>query len=125
MEGFWDFFWFIFVTFAFVAYLTVLFSIITDLFRDHQSSGLAKAVWIFFLFFVPFLTALIYVIVKNEGMTRRSMAAAQHVKQAQDNYIRDVAGKSPAQSIAEAKALLDSGAITEEEFQAIKAKTLA
>ncbi|WP_454197087.1 SHOCT domain-containing protein [Nocardia sp. Marseille-Q1738] len=124
MEGFWDFFWFIFATFAFVAYLSVLFSIITDLFRDHESSGWAKAVWIFFLFFVPFLSALIYVVAKNDGMTRRSMAAAQHVRHAQDDYIREVAGKSPAQNIAEAKALLDSGAITEEEFQVLKAKTL-
>ncbi|MFZ2173366.1 MAG: SHOCT domain-containing protein [Rhodococcus sp. (in: high G+C Gram-positive bacteria)] len=124
MEGFWEFFWFIFVCFAFVAYLSVLFSIITDLFRDHKTSGWVKAIWIFFLFFVPFLSALIYVIVKGDGMARRSMAAAQQMKQAQDTYIRDVAGKSPAQQISDAKALLDSGTITDEEFQAIKANTL-
>lgn len=124
MEGFWEFFWFIFVCFAFVAYLSVLFSIITDLFRDHETSGWVKAIWIFFLFFVPFLSALIYVIVKGDGMARRSMAAAQQMKQAQDTYIRDVAGRSPAQQIADAKALLDSGTITDEEFRAIKANTL-
>ena len=124
MEGFWEFFWFIFVCFAFVAYLTVLFSIITDLFRDRDTSGWVKAIWIFFLFFVPFLSALIYLIVNSDGMAKRSMAAAQQVKHAQDTYIRDVAGQSPAQQIADAKALLDSGTITDAEFQAIKAKTL-
>ncbi|WP_454557278.1 PLDc N-terminal domain-containing protein, partial [Salmonella enterica] len=77
MEGFWEFFWFIFVCFAFVAYLSVLFSIITDLFRDHETSGWAKALWMIFLFVIPFLSAMIYVVVKNDGMTRRSMEAAQ------------------------------------------------
>jgi hypothetical protein len=125
MEGFWEFFWFIFVCFAFVAYLSVLFSIITDLFRDRQTSGWVKAVWIFFLFVVPFLSALIYLIVRSDSMAKRSMAAAHQVKLAQDTYIRDVAGQSPAQEIADAKALFDSGAITDAEFQSIKAKTLA
>ncbi|RZL84668.1 MAG: hypothetical protein EOP32_02825 [Rhodococcus sp. (in: high G+C Gram-positive bacteria)] len=124
MDGFWDFFWFVIVTFLFVAYLMVLFQIITDLFRDHETSGWVKAIWIVFLFVVPFLSALIYLIVRNEGMTERSAAAFGQVKQAQDSYIREVAGQSPAQQIADAKALLDSGAITEPEFQAIKSKSL-
>jgi hypothetical protein len=124
MEGFWEFFWFIFVCFAFVAYLSVLFSIITDLFRDRETSGWIKAIWIFLLFVIPFLSALVYVIARGDGMAKRSMAAAHEVKQAQDSYIRDVAGKSPAQQIANAKGLLDSGAITDAEFQAIKTKTL-
>jgi hypothetical protein len=76
------------------------------------------------LFVIPFLSALVYVIARGDGMAKRSMAAAHQVKQAQDSYIRDVAGKSPAQQITEAKALLDSGAITDAEFQAIKTKTL-
>ena len=124
MDGFWDFFWFVTVTFLFVAYLMVLFQIITDLFRDHQMSGWLKALWLLFLFLIPFLSALIYLIVCNEGMTQRSAAAFGQVKQAQDSYIREVAGQSPAQQIADAKALLDSGAITEPEFQAIKSKSL-
>jgi len=124
MDGFWDFFWFVTVTFLFVAYLMVLFQIITDLFRDHQMSGWLKALWLVFLFLIPFLSALIYLIVRNEGMTQRSAAAFGQVKQAQDSYIREVAGQSPAQQIADAKALLDSGAITEPEFQAIKSKSL-
>lgn len=125
MEGFWEFFWFIFICFAFVAYLSVLFSIITDLFRDHEMSGWAKATWMIFLFVIPFLSAMIYVIVRNDGMTRRSMEAAHGHAQAQNAYIRNAAGKSATQQITDAKALLDTGTINETEFQAIKAKALA
>ena len=106
----------------------VLFQIITDLFRDHQMSGWLKALWLLFLFLIPFLSALIYLIVRNEGMTERSAAAFAQVKQAQDTHIRDVAGtgtsESPAQLIADAKALLDSGAITPQEFETLKRKAL-
>ena len=124
MEGFWEFFWFVFVCFAFVAYLSVLFSIITDLFRDHETSGWIKAIWIVFLFVIPFLSAMIYVVVRGDGMARRSMAVAKQQMQAQENYVRNVAGKSPAEHISDAKALLDSGAINEDEFNALKMKTL-
>lgn len=122
--SFWDIIWFILVSFAFIAYLMLLFQIIGDLFRNHDQSGWIKAIWIIFLIFVPFLTALIYLIVNGEGMTRRSMAQAQELKAAQDSYIRDVAGRSPAEQIAHAKTLLDAGTITEEEFQSLKAKAL-
>ncbi|KAF0960000.1 SHOCT domain-containing protein [Rhodococcus sp. T7] len=124
MDSFWDFFWIVVVTFLFVSYLMVLFQIISDLFRDHEMSGWLKALWLLFLFLIPFLSALIYLIVRNEGMTERSGAAFRQVKQAQDTYIRDVAGKSPAQEIADAKTLLDSGAITPQEFETIKSKAL-
>ncbi len=85
-------------------YLILLFSIITDLFRDHKTSGWVKAIWIVFLFFVPLLTALVYLITRSKSMAERSMAAAQEAKQAQDSYIRSVAGKSSAEQIADAKA---------------------
>ncbi|MDI9975235.1 MULTISPECIES: SHOCT domain-containing protein [Rhodococcus] len=124
MDGFWDFFWIVIVSFLFVSYLMVLFQIITDLFRDHRMSGWLKALWLLFLFLIPFLSALIYLIVRNEGMTERSAAAFRQVKQAQDSHIRDIAGKSPAQQIADAKALLDSGAITPQEFETLKSKAL-
>jgi len=124
MDGFWDFFWIVIVSFLFVSYLMVLFQIITDLFRDHRMSGWLKALWLLFLFLIPFLSALIYLIVRNEGMTERSAAAFRQVKQAQDSHIRDTAGKSPAQQIADAKALLDSGAITPQEFDTLKSKAL-
>ncbi|ATQ30525.1 membrane protein [Rhodococcus ruber Chol-4] len=122
---FWDIIWFIIISFAFIAYLMVLFSIIGDLFRNHQQSGWIKAIWIVFLIFLPFLTALIYLIVNGKGMAERSAREYAQVKQAQDSYIREVAGKSPAEHIADAKALLDAGTITEAEYQALKAKALS
>ncbi|GAB2644781.1 SHOCT domain-containing protein [Prescottella soli] len=125
MDSFWDFLWVILVSFAFIAYLMLLFSIITDLFRDHKSSGWVKAIWVVFLIILPFITALIYLIVKGDDMTKRSVRAAQQMQDAQDSYIRQVAGKSSADQIADAKALLDAGTITPEEFQSLKAKALA
>ncbi len=95
MDSFWDFLWLIIISFAFIAYLILLFSIITDLFRDHKTSGWVKAIWIVFLFFIPLLTSLVYLIVRSDGMAQRSLEAAQQVKNAQDSYIREVAGKSP------------------------------
>ncbi|WFR72566.1 SHOCT domain-containing protein [Prescottella defluvii] len=115
----------ILVSFAFIAYLMLLFSIITDLFRDHKSSGWVKAIWVVFLIILPFITALVYLIVKGDDMTKRSVRAAQQMQDAQESYIRQVAGKSSADQIADAKALLDAGTITQDEFQSLKAKALA
>lgn len=122
---FWDIIWYIIVCFAFIAYLIMLWMIIGDLFRNREQSGWVKAIWIVFLFIVPWLTALVYLIVNGDGMAKRSAREAAEFKQAQDEYIRDVAGKSPADHIADAKALLDAGTITEDEFQALKTKALA
>jgi len=124
--SFWDVVWFIFISFAFVAYLMVMFSIITDLFRDRETSGWAKAVWIVLLIFFPLITALVYLIVRGSGMTERSMQSAAAMKEQQDAYIKEVAGKaSPVDQVAKAKAMLDSGAISQSEFDALKAKALA
>ncbi len=124
MDTFWEWFWLAFVTFAFVAYLFAMFTIIVDLFRDRSVSGWMKAVWFIFLIFFPVITALVYLIARGGGMAERSAADAKAVKEAQDSYIRDVAGSSPADQIAQAKQLHDSGAITDEEYQALKAKAL-
>ncbi|OZC46755.1 MULTISPECIES: SHOCT domain-containing protein [Nocardiaceae] len=124
VDSFWDFLWLIVVSFAFVAYLMVLFSIIGDLFRDHKSSGWAKAVWVLFLIIAPFLTALVYIIVKGGDMTKRQVRALQHAKDEQEQYIKQVAGRTSAEEIAHAKELLDAGTITEEEFAQLKAKAL-
>ncbi|WP_420124781.1 SHOCT domain-containing protein [Nakamurella sp.] len=125
MENFWSIIWIVIWSFVFVAYLFVLFYILTDLFRDHQLSGWFKALWIIFLIFAPYLTALIYVIARGKGMAERQQAYIRDTKTQTDAYIRDVAGKSPAESIADAKALLDSGTITQQEFDRLKAKALA
>ncbi len=119
--------WFFWI-FVFVAYLMVLFSIIGDIFRDHELNGWGKALWILFLIFVPFLTALVYLIARGTGMQKRSIAQAQELRAAQDAYIRQTAGSgggSAADDISKAKALLDSGTITQAEFDALKAKALA
>ncbi|OBA35506.1 SHOCT domain-containing protein [Gordonia sp. 852002-51296_SCH5728562-b] len=124
-EGFWNFLWTMVVIFAFVAYLIVLWNIIADLFRDHKSSGWAKAAWVICLIIFPYITAIVYLLAKGKGMQERAQAAAAEYKKESDSYIRDVAGTSPAQQIADAKALLDSGAITPEEFEYLKSKALA
>ena len=127
MDSFWDFFWFILSFFLLMAYLLVLFQIIGDLFRDKDTSGWIKAVWIFFLIFIPILTSLVYLIVKGHAMTERNIAAAQTAQRSQEEYIRSVSGSggSAADEIARAKELLDSGAISAEEFERLKAKALA
>ena len=128
-DSFWDFIWYTLVIFAFVAYLMILFWILTDLFRDHKLSGWLKAVWIVFLIFAPWLTALVYLIARGSGMTQRNLEAQQQARAQADEYIRSVAtssgGKSAAEQIADAKALLDSGTITSDEYATLKAKALA
>lgn len=109
---------------VFIAYLIALFSIISDLFRDRDLGGFAKAVWFIFLIFAPFITALIYLIARGKGMGQRQAAQLAEVKEAQDSYIRQVAGGASAE-IAQAKQLFDSGAISQAEFEQLKAKALA
>lgn len=125
MSNFWDAMWLIVSTFVFIAYLMILFQIVSDLFRDHELGGGSKAIWLICLIFLPMLTALIYVIVRGGGMAKRQMAALERTKKETDAYIREVAGKSPAEQIADAKALLDAGTITQDEFAKLKAKALA
>jgi hypothetical protein len=126
MDSFWDFFWFIISFFLLMAYLMVLFQIITDLFRDKDTNGWVKAVWIFFLIFLPILTSLVYLIARGRQMTERNISAVRSAQQDQEAYIRSVsASASPADQIAQAKGLLDSGAISAGEFEQLKAKALA
>ena len=115
------FFW----TFAFIAYLFVLFAIIGDLMRDHKLNGWFKAIWVLFFIFVPFLTALVYLIARGNGMAERSQKAAKQAETATNDYIRQVAGTTPADDIAKAKSLLDSGAITQAEYESLKAHALS
>ncbi|MFV0432775.1 MAG: PLDc N-terminal domain-containing protein [Leucobacter sp.] len=122
----WDTIWWFLTIFVFVAYLMALFSIIGDLFRDRKMNGFVKALWLLFLIFVPFLTALAYLIFRGNGMGERAAAQAQAAQQQTEAYIRSVTGDAtPAAEIARAKALLDSGAITAEEFAALKRAALA
>jgi len=125
MSNFWDIIYLIASTFFFVAYLIVLFQIVIDLFRDAELGGGSKVLWLAGLIFLPFLTALIYVLFRGRGMAERQYKVIQRAKSDTDAYIRQVAGKSPVEQIADAKALLDTGTINQEEFAKLKAKALS
>jgi hypothetical protein len=124
--SFWDIIWFIFVAYLFFAYLMVLFSVIADIFRNRDSSGLAKACWIVLLIVLPIITVIVYVIVHGSGMAERSAERSREVQAQQESYIKGVAGhKSPSEQVTQAKSLLDSGAITQTEYESMKAKALS
>ena len=123
--SFWDVVWFIIISFAFVAYLMVMFNIIGDLFRDRETSGPAKAAWIVALIFLPFLTAVVYLITRGRGMAERSARSVELAKRQQDAYIREAAGQTtPADQIAQAQAMFNAGIISQGEYDALKAKAL-
>ena len=126
-NNFWNIIWLFFWSFAFIAYLFALFAIISDLFRDHKLNGWWKALWIIFLIFVPFLTALVYLVVRGPRMAERQGRAVHEMQARQEAYIRDVASRaaSPAEEIAKAAQMRDHGEITEAEFHKIKEKVLA
>ena len=116
-------FWF----FIWIAALTIWFRCLFDMFSDHSLSGWAKAGWAIFMIFIPWVGALVYLIARGRSMSDRQAAAIQQQQAAQEQYIKQVAGSSddPVTRIADAKALLDSGAINEAEFNTLKAKALA
>jgi hypothetical protein len=110
--------------FFLVLYLWILFAIIGDLFRDHEVSGWGKAGWIFVLFLIPFLGALIYLIARGDGMRERTVKEQAEARKHMDAYIRETAGSSPADELHKLSELRDKGAITDEEFVRAKAKLL-
>jgi Short C-terminal domain/Phospholipase_D-nuclease N-terminal len=111
--------------FFFVIWIWILITILTDLFRDHELSGWAKAAWVLFLVFIPFITALIYLIARGEGMRDRTIKAQADAKQHMDSYIREQAHASPADELHKLNELKEKGAISSEEFERAKAKLLA
>ena len=123
--AFGEFLWSLLVIFFMIMYFMILFSVVIDLFRNHQMGGFAKAVWIIFLIFVPLISLLVYVIVYGKSMAERQQAAVATAQKEQDAYIKQVAGTSPAEQIAQAQQLLASGAISQEEFDKLKAKALS
>jgi hypothetical protein len=111
--------------FFFVVWIWILVTILTDLFRDHELSGWAKAAWVLFLVFVPFITALVYLIARGEGMRERTIKAQAEAKQHMDAYIRQQAHSSPAEELHKLHELQEKGAISSEEFERAKEKLLA
>ncbi|WP_067650261.1 PLDc N-terminal domain-containing protein [Nocardia harenae] len=118
--SFWEIVGVVVVSFLFAAYLIVLFRIVTDLFRDHTTSGWGKAGWIVALVLLPLLAAVLYVVLRGPGMAERAQAASLREWEARNDYIRVIAGTDTVARIGEAGRLLDSGTITEAEFARIK-----
>ncbi|HEV2857780.1 MAG TPA: SHOCT domain-containing protein [Solirubrobacterales bacterium] len=112
--------------FFFVVWIWILITILSDLFRDHELSGWAKAAWVLFLVFIPFLTALVYLVVRGEGMRDRSVKAQADAKKHFDEYVRQqVHIAYPADELHKLAELKDRGDLTQEEFDRAKAKLLA
>lgn len=123
--SFWDIIWWFLLVFVLISYLFALFAVIGDLFRDRKLNGWWKALWIVLLMFVPVLTMLVYLIVRGDGMGHRLVDETTRFQEEQDNYIRSVASTGPAAEIAHAKSLLTDGAITQAEYETLKAKALS
>jgi len=120
-----DVFWSMFVFFIWVMWFMLLFRIWGDIFSRHDISGLGKTGWLVFTILVPFLGVFIYLIAENDGMNKRALERARAQQDQMDEYVRSTAGGGAASEIERAKQLLDSGAITQTEFDSIKAKALA
>ena len=122
---FMDVLWSMIIFFFWVIWIWIVITVLIDVFRRSDIGGWAKAAWVVFVVILPWLGVLIYLIVEHDGMRQRSIKQAQAQRQEFDDYVRDAAGGGSAAEIAKAKELLDSGAITREEFDALKAKALA
>ena len=116
--------WSLLVIYVMIMYFMIMFTIIVDLFRSHDVGGVAKAIWAVLLIFFPIFTMIAYLVTRGKGMAERNNKAAQAAKADTDNYIRSVAGGT-ASELEKAKALLDSGAVSAAEYEALKAKILA
>ncbi len=114
----------VFEIFLFVVWVWILFTIISDLFRNHEMSGWLKGVWIILLIFIPWLTALIYLIVYGSDMRERQLRAQAEAKHAADDYIRAAAHVSPADELHKLHELVEKGALTDAEYDQAKAKLL-
>jgi ABC-type multidrug transport system fused ATPase/permease subunit len=108
--------------FFIVIWIWVLITIISDVFRDHELSGGMKALWVFALIFFPYITAFVYLIARGKGMRERSIRQQAEARQAAESYIRDVAGTSPVDELAKLNDLRQQGAISQEEFDRLKAR---
>ncbi len=121
-----EIFWTILVFFAFVVWLMILFTVLSDIFRRHDTTGAVKVLWIVAIIVLPYLGTFIYLITQHNGMTERAVRQQKAVQSEFDRYVQTVAAKTdPAEQIHKAKELLDRGAINEAEFEQIKRHALA
>ena len=118
--------WTMFVFFAFIIWFWILITVFADIFRRHDIGGGAKTLWLIFVIVLPFLGVFVYLISQHDGMNERNMQKMQAQREQMDDYVRSVATTGGAAAeIEKAKGLLDSGAISQAEFDAIKAKAIA
>ena len=120
-----DVLWTMFIFFAWVIWFWLLISIFGDIFRRHDIGGGTKTLWSIFVIVTPFIGVFVYMISQSKGMNERNLQSVKQQRQQSDEYIRSVAGDDPASQIAQAKSLLDSGAINAQEFDSLKQKALA
>lgn len=124
MDTFWSAFLYVFYIFAFVAFLMVLFTVLVDLFRDHELNGWWKALWVIFLVFLPGIGILVYLIARGRGMAERNLARQATVPEDDSWGQHPTASATPAADIQQAQTLLDQGVISSGEFDALRAKAL-
>jgi hypothetical protein len=122
---FMDVLWSMIIFFFWVIWIWIVITVLVDVFRRDDIGGWAKAAWVVFVVILPWLGVLVYLIAQHEGMRERSVKQAQSQRREFDDYVRETAGGGSAAEIAKAKELLDAGAITQQEFEALKAKALA
>ena len=121
-----DLMWTMAVFFLWIVWIWLLFTVFADIFRRHDTSGFGKVLWLIFVILVPFLGVFVYLIANHDGMTKRNIERMQNQQAQMDDYVRSVSGGGggAAAEIEKAKGLLDSGAISQAEFDSIKAKAL-
>jgi hypothetical protein len=121
------FFWSMMIFFLWIAWLMLLFRILADVFRSDDMGGFAKAIWLIFVIFLPFLGVFVYLISRGDGMAKRDLARAQEQQQAFNSYVREAAGSSTstADELSKLAGLHTQGLLTDEEFAAQKARLLA
>jgi Short C-terminal domain/Phospholipase_D-nuclease N-terminal len=122
---FMDVLWSMIIFFFWVIWIWIVITVLIDIFRRHDIGGFSKALWVIFVVILPWLGVLIYLVAQHDGMQERTVQQAQAQRRQLDDYVRDTAGGGAAADIAKAKELLDAGAITQDEFAALKAKALA
>ena len=120
-----DVLWTMFIFFAWIIWFWLLITIFADIFRRHDISGGKKTLWCIFVILTPFIGVLVYLISQSKGMNERNLQSVKQQRQQTDEYIRSVSGGDAAGQIAQAKSLLDSGAINQQEFDSLKQKALA
>jgi hypothetical protein len=119
-------FWTMLIFFVFVIWIWILIGVFADIFRRHDTSGWAKVLWIIFIVILPYLGVFVYLIAEHRGMAERTIKHQEATRQQFDHYVQSAAAKGdPTEQIAKAKQLLDSGAIDQAEFEALKRKALA